>query len=193
MSASMKLFYAPASPFARKVRAAAIELGLSDRIELEQVAVTPGQPNEVLRQYNPLRKIPDFVTADGSTIFDSTVICEYLDEMAGGGVLIPREPSLRWRVLTNHALAHGICEAALLARYEKFLRPEEYRWSVWSDDQWDKVNSALEWFERHPGELERSLNLRISRSAARLAISISAGRSTIGKSASQVSALGTPG
>ncbi len=159
MSASMKLLYAPASPFARKVRAAAIELGLNDRIELEPVTVTPGKPNESVRQRNPLRKIPALVIGDGSTIFNSTVICEYLDELAGGGVLIPRDPSLRYRVLTNHALAHGICEAALLARYENFLRPEGHRWSVWSDEQWDKVNSALEWFEQHPGELEGSVNL----------------------------------
>ncbi len=121
--------------------------------------MTPGKPNESVRQLNPLRKIPALVIGDGSTIFDSTVICEYLDELAGGGVLIPRDPSLRYRVLTNHALAHGICEAALLARYENFLRPEEHRWSVWSNEQWDKVNSALEWFERHPGELEGSVNL----------------------------------
>jgi glutathione S-transferase len=106
MSRPMKLFYAPQSPFARKVRAAAIELGLDDRIELEYAEVVPGQPSPAYAQsYNPLRKIPALVTEAGETIYDSTVICEYLDALAGGGVLIPRDASRRWRVLTNHALA----------------------------------------------------------------------------------------
>ena len=102
----MKLFYAPQSPFARKVRAAAIELGLDQRIQLEYAEVVPGRPNwDYGQNRNPLRKIPALITDDGETIFDSTVICEYLDALAGGGILIPRDQSRRWRVLTNHALA----------------------------------------------------------------------------------------
>ncbi len=156
----MKLLYAPTSPFARKVRAAAIELGLSDRIELEYVQVAPGKPNrDYAKTHNPLRKIPALVTAEGVTIFDSTVICEYLDAMAGGGAIIPREGDARWHVLTNHALAQGICEAAVLARYETALRPEPYRWSEWTADQWDRVVSGIEWFEQHAAELEGPVNL----------------------------------
>src|SRR5215813_2737085 len=108
----MKLYYAPQSPFARKVRAAAIELGLARSIELEYVEVVPGRPDTGFAQSrNPLRKIPAFVTDAGETLYDSTVICEYLDALVGGGVLIPREASRRWRVLTNHALAQGMCES----------------------------------------------------------------------------------
>ena len=95
----MKLLYAPTSPFVRKVRAAAIELGLDGRIELELVQVAPCKPNrDYAKSHNPLRKIPALVTAEGVTIFDSTVICEYLDAMAGGGGIIPREGEARWRL-----------------------------------------------------------------------------------------------
>jgi hypothetical protein len=130
---AMKLFYAPQSPFARKVRAAAIELGLAERLELEYVEVVPGQPNTAFgASRNPLRKIPALVTDAGETIFDSTVICEYLDALAGGGFLIPKDPMHRWRVLTSHALAQGMCESIILIRYETWLRPEALRWHAWS-------------------------------------------------------------
>jgi glutathione S-transferase len=156
----MKLLYAPQSPFARKVRAAAIELGLGDRIDVEYAEVVPGKPNRSFGgSVNPLRKIPALVTDNGETIFDSTVICGYLDDLAGGGVIIPRDPAARWRVLTHHALAHGICEAVILVRYETWLRPEPYRWSVWVDDQWDKINSGLAWFEHNPGSFQEPVNL----------------------------------
>jgi glutathione S-transferase len=105
----MKLFYAPQSPFARKVRAAAIELGLGDRIALEYTEVVPGQPNGSFgRLHNPLRKIPALLTVDGATIYDSTVICEYLDDLAGGGTTITREASRRWRVLVARGPTMGI-------------------------------------------------------------------------------------
>ena len=87
----MKLHYAPQSPFARKVRAAAIELGIGGSIDLEYTEVVPGHPNRTFGQsHNPLRKIPALALDDGTTIYDSTVICEYLDNLAGGGVIIPQ-------------------------------------------------------------------------------------------------------
>jgi glutathione S-transferase len=156
----MKLFYAPQSPFARKVRAAAIELGLGERITLEYTEVVPGQPNRYFgRLHNPLRKIPALVTDDGATIYDSTVICEYLDEFAGGGIIIPREASRRWRVLTNHALAHGLCDSVIAIRYETWLRPEALRWQNWIDDNWDKINSGLAWFEQNRAQLDEPINI----------------------------------
>ena len=86
----MKLMYAPASPFARKVRASAIELGLGDAIELVLTMVAPGSPNEAYaRNYNPLRKIPALELEDSTVLYDSTVICEYLDAPADGGGIIP--------------------------------------------------------------------------------------------------------
>lgn len=156
----MKLFYAPQSPFARKVRAAAVELGLDERLQLEYTEVLPGRPNtDYARSRNPLRKIPALVTDLGETIFDSTVICEYLDTLAGGGALIPRDGSRRWCVLTNHALAQGMCESAILIRYEAWLRPEVARWSIWVDDHWDKIHSGLDWFEQNESALGEPIDL----------------------------------
>jgi glutathione S-transferase len=155
----VKLHYAPQSPFARKVRAAAIELGLGGRIDLEYTEVVPGQPNRAYGQsYNPLRKIPALVTDDGITIYDSTVICEYLDDLAGGGILIPQQAPRRWRVLTNHALAQGL-DSVILLRYETWLRPEALRWSSWTDEHWDKINSGLAWFDQNNAELDGSVNI----------------------------------
>lgn len=156
----MKLMYAPASPFVRKVRVTAIELGLDGEIELVPTEVAPGKPNGAYaRDCNPLRKIPALVTDDGTAIYDSTVICEYLDARAGGGRLIPASGDDRWRVLTLNALAQGMCEAAVLIRYETFLRPEESRWPTWVDDQWDKIWSGLNFFEGTPQSLEKPLSL----------------------------------
>jgi glutathione S-transferase len=156
----MKLYYAPQSPFARKVRAAAIELGFAGNLELEYAEVVPGRPNtDFAQNRNPLRKIPALVTDTGETLYDSTVICEYLDALAGGGILIPREASRRWRVLTNHALAQGMCESIILIRYETWLRPKALRWSVWADDQWDKIHTGLGWFEASDHELSDPVNL----------------------------------
>jgi glutathione S-transferase len=156
----MKLFYAPQSPFARKVRAAAIELGLGDRITLEYTEVVPGQPNgSFANSHNPLRKIPALVTDSGVTIYDSTVICEYLDHLAGGGIIIPRDPPQRWRVLTSHALAAGLCDCVIAIRYETWLRPETLRWQNWIDDNWDKINSGLAWFEQNREQLVEPINI----------------------------------
>jgi len=155
----MKLFYAPQSPFARKARAAAIELGLAERIELEYAEVIPSLPNKAFGQaHNPLRRIPALITDAGETLYDSTVICEYLDTLAGGS-LIPREAPRRWRVLTQHALANGMCESIVLIRYETSVRPAELRWSTWTDDHWDKIYSGIDWFERNDAVLREPLDL----------------------------------
>jgi glutathione S-transferase len=157
---SMKLYYAPQSPFARKVRAAAIELGFGDSLQLEYAEVVPGRPNaDFAQSRNPLRKVPALITDAGETLYDSTVICEYLDALAGGGVLIPRNASRRWRVLTNHALAQGMCESVISIRYEIWLRPERLRWDVWVDDQWDRIYSGVGWFESNDRELGDPIDL----------------------------------
>lgn len=147
----MKLFYAPPSPFARKVNIAAIELGLADSIELVLTAVAPGMANEeYAATANPLRKIPALGLNDGLVLYDSLVICEYLDARAGGGRILPGGGEARWTVLRDHALANGICDAAVLIRYETWLRPEEFRWDGWVKDQWDKIDKGLAAFEGQP-------------------------------------------
>jgi glutathione S-transferase len=150
----VKLFYAPQSPYARKVRAAAIEVGLGKQIELVPASVAPGRENQdYAAKINPLRKVPALALHSGEVLVDSGVICEYLDAKAGGGRLLPRDGEARWRVLTQHAIAQGMTDAMILVRYETGLRPEPHRWPVWIDDQWDKFHAGLGWFETRAPEI----------------------------------------
>jgi glutathione S-transferase len=150
----MKLMHSPTSPFVRRVRAAAIELGLADQLELEPIQVAPGRQNAAYaKNVNPLRKIPALVLDDGKTVLvDSSVICEYLDNLAGGGGLLPAAGPARWRVLSQQAIAVGMSEAMVLARYETALRPEALRWGEWLSDQQDRLWSGLSWFEQRAEE-----------------------------------------
>ena len=113
----MKLLGAPASPFARKVRVLALELGLD--LPLETVATATSVE---LPLANPLAKIPTLLRDDGPPIYDSPVICDYLNALAGGA-LVPASSEARWRALTLEALADGLCDAAVWRRGE-MLRPE---------------------------------------------------------------------
>ena len=155
----MKLTYSPASPFARKVRVAAIELGLIDRIELSPVAVAPGQPNEEYSKIHPLKKLPVLILDNGDVVVDSYVIVEYLDELAGGGKLIPTSGALKWKVKSDHSLLQGMLDAMLLCRYEGMVRPEAMRWKVWSDDHWNRAWSGMARFENKPDVLSRPLDI----------------------------------
>src|SRR5260370_36189859 len=103
----MKLTFSPASPFARKVRIAAIELGLIDKIEFVPTTVVPGQPNDEYSKINPVKKLPALILDNGEVIVDSYVIVEYLDELAGGGKLIPTSGAARWNITSNHYLLTG--------------------------------------------------------------------------------------
>ncbi|MGF1625369.1 MAG: glutathione S-transferase [Alphaproteobacteria bacterium] len=156
----MLLFHSTTSPFVRKVRVAAIELGLADRLTLEPTQVSPLEANRGYADtVNPLRKIPALVTDDGQVIHDSLVICEFLDALAGGGRILPAGGPERWQVLTAHALADGMCDAAVLMRYETAVRPEAARWPHWVDDQWDRIRAGLAWFEDHPEAWQGPLDL----------------------------------
>lgn len=146
----MKLYLNPASPFARKVRISALELALAERIELIEVSLSPVQPHHGLRSHNPLGKIPALVTEADEALYDSPVICEYLDALAGGDRLWPAAGAARWRALRRQALADGLAEAAILMRYELVIRPEELRWSEWLDGQRLKVRTALDALEAEP-------------------------------------------
>lgn len=137
----------PASPFGRKVKLAALELGLMDRIEI--VAADTTDPNEALRQQNPLGKIPTLVLEDGTTLFDSRVIVDYLDHLAGGNRLIPAGES-RFGQLRLQALADGIADAALLKVYEGRFRPEAQRNPDWVAHQDGKVTRGLAALEAAP-------------------------------------------
>ena len=143
----MKLTFSPASPFARKVRIAAIELGLIDKIALTPVTVAPGQQNEEYSRITPLKKLPVLILENGDVILDSYVIVEYLDELAGGGKLIPASGALRWKVKSDHSLLQGMLDSMLLCRYEGMVRPEGLRWKAWSDDHWDRAWTGMARFE----------------------------------------------
>jgi glutathione S-transferase len=136
----MLLRSSPTSPFARKVQVAAAMLGLTDRIHVE-VADT-NDPNEALRQQNPLGKIPVLILEDGTALYDSSVIIEYLDSLAGGGRLIPAGPA-RFAALTQQALADGVAEAAVLQVYEARWRGAERQDQAWLAHQAGKVARAL--------------------------------------------------
>jgi glutathione S-transferase len=144
---SMKLRHNPASPYVRKVMACAHELGLADKIELLSTAVSPVETNTTLAAENPLMKIPALTTDDGQVLFDSPVICEYLDSVAGGK-LFPASGPARWTALRQQALGDGILDALILCRYEVAARPEEKRFSGWTDGQMRKAHQGLTALEK---------------------------------------------
>ncbi|MFT4117968.1 glutathione S-transferase family protein [Bradyrhizobium sp.] len=145
----MKLTFSPASPFARKVRIAAIELGLIDKIELVPATVAPGTANQDYSRITPLKKLPVLITNDGDVILDSYVIVEYLNETAGGS-LIPGYGRQRWKAKTNHSLINGMLDSMLLCRYEKMVRPQGLQWQAWSDDHWNRAWTGMARFENMP-------------------------------------------
>ena len=129
------------SPFGRKPMMAARHLGLMDRIKVEPA--DPMDPNDVLRRDNPLGKMPVLILDDGRTIFDSRVILEYFDILAGGGRIIPVGGEERFDVLTLQALADGMSDAGLLIVYEGRYRPEDKHHTPWLDYQRGKIERAL--------------------------------------------------
>lgn len=138
----MKLHHSPASPYARKVHACAIARGIDSQITL--VPTNPHVSPPELLEVNPLSKIPCLVTGDGVAIFDSRVICEYLDGLEGGLPLFPRAAGPRLRALRHQAIADGIMDAAVLRRMEQGRPQEEAR---------DKV------IARQKAAIERALNV----------------------------------
>ncbi len=143
----MKLYYSPTSPYVRKVVVLAIETGLNDKIERVNKVVSPVSRDELVAASNPLGKVPTFVTDDGQALYDSRVICEYLDSLAGNK-LFPASGKARWTALVRQALGDGLLDAALLVRYEGFLRPEDKRWSEWTSGQSTKMAASLAEIER---------------------------------------------
>jgi glutathione S-transferase len=144
--AKMKLYYSPGSPFARKVRIVALETRLDKKIEMVNVALSPVAPNADVDKHNPVGKIP-VLSVKGMDLFDSPVICEYLDNQHKGRKLLARKGRDRWVALRQQAMADGLLDAALLARYEGALRPEDKRWSDWSHGQMKKINGVLDQLE----------------------------------------------
>jgi glutathione S-transferase len=148
----MILRSSPPSPFGRKVKIAASVLGLTDRIDI--VPADTNDASDALRTQNPLGKIPTLVLDDGQTLFDSRVILDYLDYLAGGGRIIPAEPGARFAALRMQALCDGMMDASILQVYEARYRPEAIRHQPWLDYQAGKVARALAALEAEPQALD---------------------------------------
>jgi len=155
----MKLTFSPSSPFARKVRIAAIELGLIDKIELMPTTVAPGQANDEYSRITPLKKLPALMLDNGDVIVDSYVIVEYLDELAGGGKLIPASGPARWKVRSDHSMVQGMLDSMLLCRYEKMVRPQGLQWQAWNDDHWNRAWQGFARFDKQADVLSRPLDI----------------------------------
>ena len=147
----MILRSSPASPFGRKVRIAAMVLGLDSRITVE--AADTANPADTVRQQNPLGKIPALVLDDGLVLFDSRVILEYLDHLAGGGRIVPTEPTARFAALRLQALADGLMDASILLVYEGRWRDPAKHEPKWVEHQAGKVARALASLEAAPPAL----------------------------------------
>lgn len=138
----MKLAYSPASPYVRKVMACAIARGLDDRIEKWTVATT----DPALAPVNPLSKVPTLITDDGVALYDSPVICEYLDSLGDAPRLFPAAGAARWTALRQQALGDGILDATQPRRREVALPQDEGRREYIALQQ-GKVRRALDALE----------------------------------------------
>jgi glutathione S-transferase len=139
----VKISFSGASPFVRKCMVVAHETGLATRIDKVDTTVTPVAVNEAYQRQAPIAKVPALTTDDGAVLYDSRVISEYLDSLHQGPKLFPAAGAARWTALRRLALGDGICDAAVLNRYETFLRPEEKRWPEWTEGQMRKVRGGL--------------------------------------------------
>jgi glutathione S-transferase len=140
----VKLFYSPSSPYARKVLACAITRGIDQRIE--RVPCNPNEsPPELLAQ-NPLSKVPCLVTDDGLALFDSPVICEYLDSRGDALPMFPGHGPARWRALKFQAMGDGILDASVPRRWE-MLKPAEAGRTAWIERQKAAVDRTLDALE----------------------------------------------
>jgi glutathione S-transferase len=154
---TVKLRYSSTSPFVRKVSVTALEKGLAERIE--RVPTNPWDPATDLSTDNPLAKVPALLLDDGTALYDSVVICEYLDSLAESPRLFPVPGPYRWDALRRHALANGMLEAAVLAFQERRMRPQEIRWSDFIDLQIGTLSRALDVAEMEAPALRGRLDI----------------------------------
>jgi glutathione S-transferase len=145
------------SPFGRKARIAVEVLGLGDKIKAEPA--TTQDASDPIRKQNPLGKVPVLILDDGSTVYDSPVILEYLDHLAGGGKILPKDPKARFAALQLQALADGILDASILVVYEGRYRPAEKHEQKWLELQNGKVARGLAALEAAPPGLDSPPNV----------------------------------
>lgn len=147
----MKLLYQTHSPYARKVLVFALEAGIADRIEVEHHETSPTNANAEVFARNPLGKVPVLLRPGLSPLFDSNIICAYLDTLHGGRRLIPEAGEACWRALRMQAAAQGMAEAGIAVRWEAVRRPEHLRYPVLQSGYERKLEESYAWLE---GELK---------------------------------------
>ena len=140
----MKLRYSPTSPYVRKVSVTLIETGLDEKIE--RVATSVWDPKTDIGKDNPLGKIPTLIADDGAVLYDSPVICEYLDSLHNGPKLFPASGEARWRALRLQALGDGMSDAGILRLLEG-RRPKELQWDKWVERQGNTVARSMDALE----------------------------------------------
>lgn len=144
----MKLLYQTHSPYARKVLVFAHEAGIRDHLEVIHHETSPLRRNEVVFAENPLGKVPALIRPGLASIFDSDVICAYLDTLHGGRRLIPEAGEARWQALRIQAVAQGLAEAGIAIRWETMRRPEPLRYGPLCDGYAQKLTTSYDWLER---------------------------------------------
>jgi glutathione S-transferase len=154
----VKVLYSPYSPFVRQVLVVAEERGLA--VERVAAQVSPIAHNADVATSNPAGKIPALILADGTALSDSRVIIEYLDALPGRVRLVPEAGAARWRALMLQSMSNALLDAAVLLRYETFMRPEALRWPEWIAGQHAKIDATLDAFEHtHAAALEGAVDV----------------------------------
>jgi glutathione S-transferase len=144
----MKLLYQTHSPFARKVLVFAYEAGIAGRIDVIHQETSPTRRNEAVFAENPIGKVPVLIRAGRPSLFDSDVICAFLDTAHDGRKLIPPDGESRWLALREQALAQGLADAGIAIRWETVRRPETLRYEQLRDGYIEKLISGYDWLER---------------------------------------------
>ncbi|MBT6096100.1 MAG: glutathione S-transferase [Rhodospirillaceae bacterium] len=152
----MQLYFWPTSPYVRKVMLVALETGIDEQMEL--LHASPSSSGHDLQDRNPLGKIPALITEDGMALFDSPVICEYLDGLHGGDKMFPESGSARWTALRQQAQADGILDAALLRRGEE-ARRDDLRSKGWIAHQTAAIHRGLADLETRVDELQEPITI----------------------------------
>lgn len=145
---AMKLYYQTHSPFARKVLVLAYEAGLQDQIEVIHHETSPTRRNDTVFAENPLGKVPVLIRPGLSPLFDSDVICAYLDTLSPTLRFIPPAGEARWQALRLQAMAQGLCEAGIALRWETVRRPAELRYQPLQEGYAQKLAASYDWLER---------------------------------------------
>lgn len=150
----MKLLYQTHSPYARKALVFAHEAGIAGQLEVIHQETSPTAKNPEVFAQNPLGKVPVLLRPDASAIFDSDVICAYLDTLHQGPRLIPEAGEARWRALRLQAAAQGMSDAGIALRWETERRPAELRYPPLRDGYIEKLVTSYDWLEQEIDERE---------------------------------------